>query len=212
MAASIVSKLVVVALVMFAAGKFAVRNVAAFVPRLQPQFTRRSTAFVGTKFAPSATRPCWTSSRLFSSPSDDSCEWKVPTSIRIPSEAVDMSFVRSSGAGGQNVNKVNSQVQLRMHLDSASWIPYEVRARLQVNEAPRINKEGYLVIHSQEHRTQTANRQTAFAKLERMILEAWPRPKKRRIKKGLSKKTKEERKEFKRRRSEVKANRRPVDF
>ena len=125
---------------------------------------------------------------------------------------MEFSFVRSSGAGGQNVNKVNSQVQMRLNVDEAYWIPYEVRQRLAQQQANRISKEGVLTLASQEHRTQIANRKTVMQKLHDMILQAWPRPKERHMRKGISIKTKEQRKEFKRRRSDVKEGRRKVDF
>jgi hypothetical protein len=139
-------------------------------------------------------------------------DWVVPKFIEIPADQLEMSFVRSSGSGGQNVNKVNSQVQVRLHLQSSHWIPYEVRQRLSQREAGRINKEGVLTLHVQEHRTQVQNRKTAMHKLQEMILQAWPRPKERKLRTGLSNGTKKRRKEDKRKRGEVKKNRGPVGF
>jgi hypothetical protein len=139
-------------------------------------------------------------------------DWVVPKFIDIPADQLEMSFVRSSGSGGQNVNKVNSQVQVRMHLSSAHLIPYEVRQRLSQREAGRINKEGFLTLHVQEHRTQIQNKKTAMLKLQEMILQAWPRPKERKLRTGLSNGTKKRRKEDKRKRGEVKKNRGPVGF
>jgi hypothetical protein len=139
-------------------------------------------------------------------------DWVVPKFIDIPADQLEMSFVRSSGSGGQNVNKVNSQVQVRMHLSSAHFIPYEVRQRLSQREAGRINKEGFLTLHVQEHRTQIQNKKTALHKLQEMILQAWPRPKERKLRTGLSNGTKKRRKEDKRKRGEVKKNRGPVGF
>lgn len=138
--------------------------------------------------------------------------WKVPEYIDIPQEHLEFSFVRSSGAGGQNVNKVNSQVQLRLHVHEAYWIPHEVRQRLAQQQANRVSKEGVLTLAAQEHRTQIANRKAVLQKLHDMLLQAWPRPKERHMRKGISIKTKEQRKEFKRRRSDVKEGRRKVDF
>lgn len=139
-------------------------------------------------------------------------DWVVPKFVNIPADSLEMSFVRSSGSGGQNVNKVNSQVQVRMHLSSAHFIPYEVRQRLSQREAGRINKEGFLTLHVQEHRTQIQNKKTALHKLQEMILQAWPRPKERKLRTGLSNGTKKRRKEDKRKRGEVKKNRGPVGF
>ena len=149
-----------------------------------------------------------TAPRRFSS----ATEWKVPDTIPIPEDQLEISFVRSSGAGGQNVNKLNTKVELRFHLDSASWIPSEVRDRLKTNEANRINNEGYLSLTCQEHRTQVQNRKEAIHKLQQILRESWKRPKVRKMRKGLSQKTKESRREMKRKTAEKKANRKRVDF
>lgn len=162
-----------------------------------------------------------TTTRLYSSTptrsSDDNNNdsddgWTVPSTIHIPEESLDLSYVRSSGSGGQNVNKVNSQVQLKVLIDGMGWVPYEVRERLRQQQSNRINKEGFLVLQVQEHRMQMQNRKTAVNKLREMILQAWPRPKKRNLRKGISPKTKKQRLEDKRKRSLVKERRRPVDF
>jgi len=150
--------------------------------------------------------------RLFSTNSQKKEDWKVPKSIYIPEDRLDLSFVRSGGAGGQNVNKVNTQVQVKMHTPTLDWIPGEVRDRLKEQQFNRINKEGFLVLKVSEHRTQTANRKAAMDKLRDMILQAWPRPKERKLRKGLTKKAKERRREQKKKRSEIKASRRPVNF
>ena len=162
---------------------------------------------------PAAAAPRTLTHRLFASSNDNNDDgWKVPKSIHIPEESLDMSFVRSSGAGGQNVNKVNTQVQLRVLVDGMGWIPYEVRERLRQQESKRINKEGFLILQVQEFRTQTQNRKAAIDKLRDMILRAWPRPKKRNMRTGISEKTKQQRREDKRKRSLVKESRRRVEY
>ncbi|KAL7502008.1 hypothetical protein ACHAWX_000427, partial [Stephanocyclus meneghinianus] len=144
--------------------------------------------------------------------SESSEEWIVPSVIQIPEESLQISFARSSGAGGQNVNKLNTKVEIRFHLDSASWIPAEVRERLKTNEANRINNEGYFSITCQEYRTQAQNRKEALRKLQDIVKESWKRPKVRKMRKGLSQKTKENRRDMKRRVAEKKAMRKSVDF
>lgn len=94
----------------------------------------------------------------------------------------------------------------------ANWIPHEVRQRIKQNEANKINKDGLLIITSQEYRTQSQNRKDAFDKLQELILKNYPRPKVRKMRKGISKKAKAINKENKRKRSDVKKSRGRVDF
>ncbi len=150
------------------------------------------------------------STRQFTNSAND--DWNVPDIIQIPEDQLQISFSRSSGAGGQNVNKVNTKVELRFHLDSAKWIPDEVRQRLKSNESNRINNEGFMTVTSQEFRTQAQNRKDALKKLEDILRNSWARPKVRKMRKGLSKKTKENRREMKKRIGEKKASRKRVEF
>ncbi|KAL9182358.1 hypothetical protein ACHAXT_013010 [Thalassiosira profunda] len=152
-------------------------------------------------------KPRRTSSRRFSTG-----EWTVPAHIPIPEDRLQISFARASGAGGQNVNKVNTKVELRFHVDSAEWIPAEVRDRLKSNEGNRINGEGFLTVTSQEHRTQLKNRKDAVKKLEDMLRNSWARPKVRKMRKGLTKEAKKNRRENKKRVSLKKESRKRVDF
>lgn len=144
--------------------------------------------------------------------STDDDNWEVPDYVSIPEGQLEFSYVRSSGAGGQNVNKVNTCVQIRFHVDSAGWMPYEVRQRFRQRFRNSINKDGYFIMESQEHRTQTANRRTVLNKLQRNVLEAWPWPKVRKIRTGLTEKGKEIRRKQKDHMKKKKESRRRVEF
>ncbi len=130
--------------------------------------------------------------------------------IHIPMDKLQFSFSRSSGPGGQNVNKLNTKAELRFNVDGAvdDWIPRLVAGRLKHLQAKRINSNGELLITAQEHRTQNKNKEVTIDKLRRMLAEASVEPKDRRMWDGLGSRTKAIRRSDKRHRSEVKANRR----
>ena len=139
--------------------------------------------------------------------------WTVPKEIKIPEDCLEMSFVRSSGSGGQNVNKLSTKVELRLDLNTRqAWMPAEVQRRLREQQNNRISKENVLSVTAQEHRTQGMNRKSALDKLRRMVLQAWPRPKIRKQRKGISKAAKARNKESKKRQSEKKQSRGKVDW
>jgi protein subunit release factor B len=175
------------------------------------QYFATKTATTATINTPSRRR---FSTEVTSTHAKADLEWNanVPKSFSIPLERLELSYVRSSGAGGQSVNKVSSQVQVRFHVPSADWIPDEVRERLSEQQAGRMTKQDYFILHVQEHRTQQANKQAAVTKLEEMILAAWTRPKQRQLRRGLTKQTKENRIQEKRKRSVVKQSRRNLDY
>ncbi len=99
--------------------------------------------------------------------------------VEIPDSDVTLSFVRSSGPGGQNVNKVASAVQLRFDLAHSAALAPEVKARLRGLSGRRLTSEGAILIIARNHRTQESNRREAEARLTELIQRALVPPKPR---------------------------------
>ncbi len=132
---------------------------------------------------------------------------EVNSQLRIPETEFVWTYVRSSGPGGQNVNKVASKAVLRWDLGASSSLPADVKARLRARETNRITAEGELVLTSQRYRDQERNRQDCLDKLREMLARAAVRPKVRRKTKP-SRGSKEARLRDKKRRAGTKAGRR----
>jgi len=103
---------------------------------------------------------------------------EVTPTIVIPEHELDERFVRASGPGGQNVNKVATAVELRFNV-SASSLADDVKSRLRRLAGKRMSTDGVLLIDSREHRTQARNREAARARLVTLLQQAAVRPKPR---------------------------------
>ncbi|KAH7280462.1 hypothetical protein KP509_37G068800 [Ceratopteris richardii] len=88
---------------------------------------------------------------------------------KVSLEHVTVSFARSGGPGGQNVNKVNTKVDMRFKVEEANWLPQRIKEKILQNERKRINSEGELVISSTKTRTQKGNIEDALSKLQAVI-------------------------------------------
>jgi len=105
---------------------------------------------------------------------------EVTKSIRLDEREIKESFVRASGPGGQNVNKVSSAVELRFNARLSPALPEDVRERLMRLAGHRLTQLGEIVIFCQTHRSQERNREEALARLVELIRAAAHRPKSRR--------------------------------
>jgi ribosome-associated protein len=136
---------------------------------------------------------------------------RVTATLSIAPSEFEERFVRASGPGGQNVNKVSTAVELRFPV-GASSLPGEVKTRLRVLAGKRLTTDDVLVIDSREHRTQAMNREAARARLLALLQQAAIRPRRRTATKP-TRGAKEKRLTAKKERGEVKRARgsRPRD-
>lgn len=135
---------------------------------------------------------------------------RITPAITLDENELFEEFVRASGPGGQNVNKVATAVQLRFDVRHSPSLPDDVRERLIRFAGRRVSADGVLQIQAQQYRTQEQNRADARARLIALIRQAAIKPKARRKTKP-SRMAKARRLENKKRRGEIKKLRRQVD-
>jgi ribosome-associated protein len=134
---------------------------------------------------------------------------RIYDTLPIHDDEIELRFIRASGPGGQNVNKVSTAVQLRFDVAHSPSLPEDIRRRLIRLAGTRITREGILIIDARRFRSQERNRDDALARLAELIRQASVRPKARRHSRPTLA-SKQRRLEQKRQRSRLKETRRPV--
>ncbi len=135
---------------------------------------------------------------------------QISRGIVIDEREIEFDFIRSSGPGGQNVNKVSTAVRLRFDVRGAATLPPDVRDRLIRLAGKRVGDDGFLTIHARQCRTQESNRRVAIERLVELVERATEKPKTRRATKATAA-SRERRLDAKRRRGETKQGRKAHD-
>ncbi len=133
---------------------------------------------------------------------------RITDAISIDESELEESFVRASGPGGQNVNKLSTAVQLRFDMRRSPNLPGDMRVRAERLAGRRLTKDGVIVLIAQRHRTQERNRADALERLVALLQEAAVRPTPRRATRP-TRASRERRIDAKKRRGDVKRLRKP---
>lgn len=136
---------------------------------------------------------------------------EITADIRVDEAEIQLDFVRASGPGGQNVNKVSTAVQLRFDVAHSPSLPEYVRQRLFTQAGKRINKEGVLILTANRYRTQEANREDALERFVELLHSAAKRERRRKRTKP-SRASVERRLQHKKMHAQKKAQRRRTSF
>ena len=135
----------------------------------------------------------------------------VNSRVRVPMSELSFTFARSSGPGGQNVNKVNSKAQMRWPVAATESLPEDVKQRFLTRHVRRITNEGEFLLNSQRYRDQPRNIADCLEKLRALLAEVAVAPTPRKKKKP-TRGSKERRLKSKRETSEKKERRKPIRF
>jgi ribosome-associated protein len=136
---------------------------------------------------------------------------EITPTVLIDESEIQLDFIRSSGPGGQNVNKVATAVQLRFHLDESRSIPEEAKHRLRALARNRITSDGILILEARRFRSQEQNREDAIQRFVELVRRSLSRPRPRKKTKP-SRAARERRLKEKKQRGEIKKLRRSKEW